>query len=275
MTETKGKKIRFIYGIFFTVLTLVVGALFIVQIGSIYRSAPSSPYSVESISAHFNQIALPVWLWVAALVGNIVLSYVFEEEEETPKATVSVEVKLRRLKGRLPENAVGMSAIKKKRAGRTAAVIACVLFVAAVTALCLFYLLDENYTPIIGAEFFPGGRALADRLVHSIPWIINAFLACVVVTEFFERSQEEELTLTKTAIVESAKQGIKAGKQEEKQNLFQKIGAFFDSEKGANLCRILFAVVGVALVVVGIFNGGMHDMFQKAINICTQCIGLG
>ena len=104
MTESKGKKIRFIYGIFFTVLTLVVGALFIVQICSIYHSAPSSPYSVESISAHFNQIAIPVWLWVAALIANIVLSYVFEEGEETPKATVSVEVKLNRLKRRLPEN---------------------------------------------------------------------------------------------------------------------------------------------------------------------------
>lgn len=275
MAESKGKKIRFIYGIFFTVLTLVVGGLFIVQICSIYHSAPSSPYSVESISAHFNQIAVPVWLWVAALLANIVLSYVFEEDEEKPQATVSVEVKLNRLKRRLPENAVGMSAIKKKRDGRRAAVIACVIFVAAGAALCLFYLLDENYTPIIGADFFPGGRALADRLVHSIPWIINAFLVCLVVTEFLEVSREEELALTKTAIAESAKQGLKAEKQEEKQNLFQKIGAFFDSEKGTTVCRIVFAVVGVALVVIGIFNGGMHDMFQKAINICTQCIGLG
>lgn len=256
-------------------LTVIVAALFILQICAIYASAPESPYTVQSISAHFNQIAIPVWLWVAAVVGNIVLSFVYSEEDENPKAQVDISIKLRRMQKRLPENAVGMSAIKQKRKARTVAAIVCAVFVALAVAICLLHLFNENYVPIISEDFFPGGRALADRLVHSIPWIIDAFLVCIVLVEFLEKSQEEELALTKTAIVESAKQGIKAGKTEEKQTLFQKIGAFFDSEKGTAIFRILFAVVGVALFVIGIFNGGMHDMFQKAINICTQCIGLG
>ena len=60
--ESKGKKIRLIYGIGMAVLTVIVGALFILQICSIYASAPESPYTVQSISAHFNQIAIPVWI---------------------------------------------------------------------------------------------------------------------------------------------------------------------------------------------------------------------
>lgn len=277
MAENKGKKIRFIYGIGLAALTVIVGALFILQVCSIYSSSPESPYTVESISAHFNQIAIPVWLWVAAVVGNIVLSFVFPEEEEAPKAEVGIEVKLNRLRKRLPENAVGVSAINAKRRSRVWAAIACGAFVAAAIALCLFHLLNENYTPMIGEDFFPGGRALADRLVRSVPWIIDGFLLCIVVTEFFEKSQEEELALTKTAIAESAKQGIKAtaGKTQEKKGFFRAIGAFFESEQVTSVLRILFAVAGIALVVVGIFNGGMHDMLQKAINICTQCIGLG
>ena len=274
--ESKGKKIRFIYGICMAALTVIVGALFILQICSIYASAPESPYTVENISAHFNQIAIPVWVWVAALVGNIVLSFVFPEEDEAPKAQVEISIKLRRMQKRLPENAAGMSAINQKRRGRVAAMIACVVFVVAAIALCLLHLLNPNYVPMISEDFFPGGRALADRLVRSIPWIINGFLICTVVAEFMEKSQEEELALTKTAIAESAKQGIKADKnKQEKKTLFQTIGEFFDSEKTTVVFRILFAVAGIALVVVGIFNGGMHDMFQKAINICTQCIGLG
>lgn len=257
-------------------LTAIVGALFVLQIFAIYASAPESPYSVESISAHFNQIAIPVWIWVAALIGNIVLSFVFPEEDEAPKAQVEISIKLRRMQKRLPENAAGMSAINQKRRGRVAAMIACVVFVVAAIALCLLHLLNPNYVPMISEDFFPGGRALADRLVRSIPWIINGFLICTVVAEFMEKSQEEELALTKTAIAESAKQGIKADKnKQEKKTLFQTIGEFFDSEKTTVVFRILFAVAGIALVVVGIFNGGMHDMFQKAINICTQCIGLG
>ncbi len=257
-------------------LTVIVGALFILQICSIYSSAPESPYTVQSISAHFHQIALPVWIWVAALVGNIVLSFVFPEEDETPKAQVEISVKLRRMQKRLPENAIGMSAIKQKRRGRVAAIVAGVVFVVIAVALCVFHLLNENYVPIISEDFFPGGRALADRLVHSIPWIIDGFLICIVVTEFVEKSQEEELALTKAAIAESARQGIKADKnKQERKSFFQAVGDFFDSEKTTVVFRILFAVAGIALVVVGIFNGGMHDMFQKAINICTQCIGLG
>jgi hypothetical protein len=33
--------------------------------------------------------------------------------------------------------------------------------------------------------------------------------------------------------------------------------------------------VAVAFVVVGIINGGMNDVFTKAVAICTECIGLG
>ena len=28
-------------------------------------------------------------------------------------------------------------------------------------------------------------------------------------------------------------------------------------------------------IVIGMFNGGMDDVLYKAINICTECIGLG
>ena len=37
---------------------------------------------------------------------------------------------------------------------------------------------------------------------------------------------------------------------------------------------IVFAV-GVTFLVIGILNGGAHDVLIKAINICTECIGLG
>ena len=39
--------------------------------------------------------------------------------------------------------------------------------------------------------------------------------------------------------------------------------------------RIGLGVIGVAFVVLGIANGGMADVLAKAIEICTQCIGLG
>ena len=38
----------------------------------------------------------------------------------------------------------------------------------------------------------------------------------------------------------------------------------------AGLC-----VIAIALIVIGIFNGSALDVLIKAINICSECIGLG
>lgn len=33
--------------------------------------------------------------------------------------------------------------------------------------------------------------------------------------------------------------------------------------------------ISVVLIIWGICNGGMRDVFVKAVNICTECVGLG
>lgn len=45
-------------------------------------------------------------------------------------------------------------------------------------------------------------------------------------------------------------------------------------KRPAALKLALFALAA-ALTVLGIINGGMRDVFVKAVNICTECIGLG
>ena len=39
--------------------------------------------------------------------------------------------------------------------------------------------------------------------------------------------------------------------------------------------RFVVFVCAVAFIVLGILNGGLHDVLVKAIQICTECIGLG
>lgn len=39
--------------------------------------------------------------------------------------------------------------------------------------------------------------------------------------------------------------------------------------------RILLYAAALLLITAGILNGGMRDVLIKAINICTECIGLG
>ena len=50
-----------------------------------------------------------------------------------------------------------------------------------------------------------------------------------------------------------------------------------EAAKAATLKRVRLAVLVLAVlfVIAGIFNGSMEDMLIKAVNICTECVGLG
>ena len=47
------------------------------------------------------------------------------------------------------------------------------------------------------------------------------------------------------------------------------------SEKTVNIARLSILCLGVLFIVLGVMNGGARDVLVKAINICTECIGLG
>ncbi|MGN0817989.1 MAG: CD1871A family CXXC motif-containing protein, partial [Candidatus Coproplasma sp.] len=39
--------------------------------------------------------------------------------------------------------------------------------------------------------------------------------------------------------------------------------------------RIALGCIAITFISLGIWNDGMHGVLVKAINICTECIGLG
>ena len=43
----------------------------------------------------------------------------------------------------------------------------------------------------------------------------------------------------------------------------------------ARLLRGGLLILALALIVLGVLNGGLRDVFVKAANLCTECIGLG
>ena len=45
--------------------------------------------------------------------------------------------------------------------------------------------------------------------------------------------------------------------------------------RSPRLTRCFLLAAAIALIALGVLNGGMRDVLVKAINICTECIGLG
>jgi len=54
-------------------------------------------------------------------------------------------------------------------------------------------------------------------------------------------------------------------------------GAYCAPEKTqpSGRLRLSLYVLALVLILLGIVNGGLWDVLVKAINICTECIGLG
>lgn len=47
------------------------------------------------------------------------------------------------------------------------------------------------------------------------------------------------------------------------------------SDSGKNVIRSILLSAGVLLMIAGVYRGEMSEVFQKATNICLECIGIG
>ncbi len=277
MTKASIHKIRKIYGICMAAYSCVVGLLFIWQVWSIFRSAPDNPYTVASITAAFSKIAVFVWLWVAAMVFGAFLP---KKEQEKLKANVPTKIQIERLQKRLVLDDEERGAIKSMENFRLAMFCATVIVWIVVIIVGICFLTDSSYTPRFDKEFFQEHNALVDRIVCFVPWVLGGILISLLTAVKIEKSRILQIILMKNMLAEKAKIGKMentAEKPEKTCPIKRICGKLtcLKTPKGVMTTRIALGVIGVVFVVIGIFNGGMGDVLDKAVKICTQCIGLG
>ena len=129
-------------------------------------------------------------------------------------------------------------------------------------ALCmlpvLLYMADGTHFPNDDLE-----QVMGQFAIHVFPWIILG-LACLIVSAVLQgRSIRREYDAIMARIKEEKAAGIKAE---------PKAAA---PARNLNGLRIAILVLAVVFIVAGIFNGSMTAVVNKAIRICTECVGLG
>ena len=276
-TEKKSQSVRIVFGVYLAIWTIAVGLLFIVQVWALFRATDIKPYSVESVSRHFGKIAAPFWIWIAMVIVCGALAWAFPDEEEKPKAFISVRKTLTRLKGRLPENAEGMVEVKRENAMRTIVWLVSLAMCAVSAVVAWKYLMNKEYVGELTSAFFKD-HVVAEKLIKICTWVFASLCTCVCALIYQSYSLNKEVTMVKQMVADSAKRGEKLTIQNKKAGLWDKVSAklaFLGTDCTKNIIRIVLGVCGIVLVVIGIFNGGMAAILEKAINICTQCIGLG
>lgn len=273
LTQETEKKIRLILGAMTAVWTVLVGVLFIIQVWRIFSLGEKS-FTYSTIDKYFSQIALFVWLWIVLVFVNAVIHYILPAPYQKLKASVDEQALIRRLKNRLPVNSESLEAEKQKKIRNILKGI-CTVALCACFALALSVILSNSYKQKFTSGFF-FSHPEAERLLFAMPWLVLSALFAIAYKYYATYSKKQELTALKNTL----KNPQTATKKTETklQKLTAKLRGYFyaiQTQKNALVVRIGLAILALTLIVWGICNGGMADVLEKAVNICTQCIGLG
>ena len=129
-------------------------------------------------------------------------------------------------------------------------------------ALCmvpiLIYMLNPDHFPLNDLEGMFYGLC---RVV--LPWTAVGLGALAVCSALCDREVLRE--------TESAQAQLKA----EKAAGVAPEAKAAPRSRGVGAVQIALIVAAIILIVAGVFNGSARDVLYKAINICTECVGLG
>lgn len=272
-TDKKKSRIHLIYGIALSVILAVVGILFIWSCYSIYKSG-ESPFTRASIGAAFDRIAIPVYISIAAVVGGVVINLIIPQDKgklnglRTPAVALKAlaeKVNVEQLDGTLKDKIV-----KERRIRSVLTNINVALLI--ISAICpLVYLMNPNNFPAVSGEY--NSEILHGMLVYLVCLAPLAIYEVVYVI-LADRSCRRESELCKEAIKTV---GAMTPTEEKHDCPMCRVTGFFKKNEKPILLGVRIALVGSAIgfIIAGAINGGMADVLNKAIKICTECIGLG
>ena len=280
MQEKTCKTVRLCYGIALSLMTAVTGALFIWQTLDIYLSGGSRPFTREVVLERLNRIAPAFWIWVVMVAVGFIIWEVFAVS--CKRAPLKDDCyALRRLKKRMPQK-VGESGLTSLKAVKRGELINLIVKLCA-AALCLAGV-AYGIAYLATSANFPKTDVNGEMLnmaKHLAPCAFAALLILCGVTLYLSISAKKQLPHVKQLIA-SAKSDEKNGVEAvyvtgntAVADLYGRWKALSNHKYFILGVRIAIAVFAVTFIILGIVNGNMRAILIKAINICTECIGLG
>ncbi len=239
-------------------LTLVLAALLCWQCIDIYATgnAPAnldesgvhlSPvYTREDVGARLKLLAIPAGAYVLVIIAAALVRARVPQGKETTALTAENRLRLQKRRvAELPDAARYEEKLRRNIWLATAAVLA---LCAVMAGVFLFN----------GANFVSWDleTVMGEMLLHVAPWAAVALLAVYIALRACDRSCLRECEALK------GQPAVKPAPRQEKPF-------------PADVLRADLYAAAIVFIVLGVMNGGLYDVLVKAINICTECIGLG
>ena len=288
MSEKNLKRLHLIYGIVLDVALCVVGALAIAMCVDIYNSGPS-PFTRQSVAEHFAKISVFVYILAALVLGGAILNIALPLPNAKHKGAANSRVILHKLSQKLTNiDSDVANKIEKQRILRLVMIVICSLLVVGATVLSIV----QSISGYDASDVNINGQVIKATFIF-LRYFTIPFIYAVVSAYVCNHSVKKELTLvknalsskkTKSILVDSENSGEATDKTE---GTFTKLtNELYEVERKSykpskirtlvsSIVTVSFIVVAVVFIILGVSNGGMADVVTKAINICTECIGMG
>ena len=247
------KRIHTLYGWVLTLGLLVAGALLIHSCVSIYQLG-GRPFSPETVAVAFSRISVPVYICLGLILGGWLLQLCIPVEKKN-SVTPFYPMQLARLSEKLDLNqtdaALRQQILTLRNKRRTQAILTLVILI-----LCSIIFLSYGLNP---ANFHQSeiNASMAAAMLLFFPCLAVPFVIGILATYYCLALTKKEIALTRQALKEAS---IEPAPKKEGRLLWVRLGL---------LC------LGLFLLCYGFFTGGTADVLTKAINICTECVGLG
>jgi hypothetical protein len=245
MTDKNTLAVRRVIGILTAISVLAAAIILISCCLSIYFG--EGEYSREIVIAKVYPLSAAILLCpVFALIGIVFELFLPAKPEKlAPDMTKTKLARLSAQKAPTPE----ISRERKARRARSAILIAVLILC---SALFLAYALNPS---LYGADIL---ASVTSGLTLLICFLSVCFCLAAVFEILDEKSIKRELLLLESA----EKRNGSEDKAKKKQDYTPAI-------------RISLLIIALFLLVYGYIIGGTADVLTKAVNICTECIGLG
>ncbi len=263
MTQETKKRIHLVYGIAVGAISILAGICLIAACLNIYYSGVASDagqiYTRQVVAESFTKIAIPVYSCLVLVIGGMILNMALPMEKAKLKPEKNLPFILQKLREKTDLNACPetlRNAIERHSTLRKNCILSCGILLVGSFVLFLIYACDPSNW---GTNSTP---SMVSAMQKMFSCMTVPFLVCIIATYLCRKSMEAEIDLMRQAALQAPKAVEKADPK-------------VRSNRAASIARIAILVIGVALVILGACNEGTADILTKAVNICTECVGLG
>lgn len=243
---------RRVFGVVLSASVLLAGLCLIAGCLTIWFSKEGE-YTRPLVTEILGSVAIPICVCIALTVIGFVLEWVLpaEKKRNTAKNSASVLARLTETRDLSKGDSEEIMKERKKRNNR-AAVSFILLCVTGSVFLC-YALVPSNFDADINSSMLAAIRVL-------IPCLAIPFGYAVYAAYSNEKSLLREIELFKKLPASDKKE--KSDPADENNNSVLAV-------------RMVILVFAAGILVYGFISGGTADVLTKAVNICTECIGLG